>query len=191
MIAASSRVAARFSRDFFIVTVACLVIAGAAAPALAQQRALGLDISAWQGNISQTTWNNIRNVENRQFVFLRSSRGGTTGYDHLRGGYPANNNTAFTLSQRYDDPYFVQNINRATAAGMFAGSYHFGRMDVIASTPNTGGIPNDGTDESSRPVPGCAPATCSPCSISKPAAASAPPASWPSLPSTSPTEFTR
>lgn len=33
--------------------------------ALAQQRALGLDVSAWQGDISQSTWNNIHNVENR------------------------------------------------------------------------------------------------------------------------------
>jgi autotransporter-associated beta strand protein len=132
-------------------TALLLALFSVSGPATAAQpRALGLDISAWQGNISQTTWNNIRNVENRQFVFLRASRGGTTGYDHLRGGYPADNNDAFTLSQRYDDPYFVQNINRATTAGMFAGSYHFGRMDVIASTPNAGGIPNNGTDEANH-----------------------------------------
>src|SRR3954465_2300767 len=105
-----------------------LVIMGATEPAHAQ-RLLGLDISAWQGNISQTTWNNIRLVENRQFVFIRSSRGGTTGEDHRQGGYPASDDTFFNLSQRYDDPYFVQNINRATAAGMFAGSYHFSRPD--------------------------------------------------------------
>lgn len=111
----------------------------------AQTRALGLDISAWQGNISQTTWNNIRNVENRQFVFLRSSRGGTTGYYNQSD--PNNNNGLNTLSQRYDDPYFVQNINRATAAGMYAGSYHFSRPDIIESTLNSGGIANTGADE--------------------------------------------
>ena len=56
------------------------------------QRLLGLDISAWQGNISQTTWNNIKNVENRGFIIFRASRGGTTGYydqsdaDKIQGG---------------------------------------------------------------------------------------------------------
>jgi autotransporter-associated beta strand protein len=150
MTVASSTVGKRVAKFSLTATACAAAFCCTAAPALAQQRALGLDISAWQGNISQTTWNNIRNVENRQFVFLRSSRGGTTGYDHLRGGYPANNNDAFTLSQRYDDPYFVQNINRATTAGIYAGAYHFGRMDIIASTPNTGGIPNNGADEANH-----------------------------------------
>src|SRR5262245_5154358 len=109
------------------------------------QRTLGLDISAWQGNISQTTWNNIHNVENRDFIILRSSRGGTTGYYDQSNS--DNNPPTNTLSQRYDDPYFVQNINRVTAAGMFAGSYHFTRPDIIASTLNADGIPNNGTDE--------------------------------------------
>jgi autotransporter-associated beta strand protein len=112
------------------------------------QCALGLDISAWQGNISQSTWNNIHNVENREFVFLRSSRGGTTGYYNQNNS--DNNPPTNTLSQRYDDPYFVQNINRATTAGMYAGSYHFGRMDIIASTLNSNGIPNNGTDEAAH-----------------------------------------
>ncbi len=123
---------------------------GAAAPAQAQQRALGLDISAWQGNISQTTWNNIRNVENRQFVFLRSSRGGTTGYYNQSNAGNDNPPGQNTLSQRYDDPYFIQNITRATNAGMFAGSYHFGRMDIVAGTLNSNGIPNNGTDEANH-----------------------------------------
>jgi autotransporter-associated beta strand protein len=121
-------------------------------PVLAQSsgnRVLGLDVSAWQGDISQTTWNNIRNVENRQFVFLRASRGGTTGVDQTAGGYPFGS-TSQTLSQRYDDPYFVQNVNRATTAGMFAGSYHFGRPDIISTTANSGGIANTGTDEANH-----------------------------------------
>ncbi len=109
------------------------------------QRVLGLDISAWQGSISQTTWNNLRNAENRQFVILRSSRGGTTGYYNQNDA--SNSQGLNTLSQRYDDPYYVQNINRSTAAGMFAGSYHFSRPDIIESTLNSGGIPNSGADE--------------------------------------------
>ncbi len=108
-------------------------------------RLLGLDISAWQGSISQTTWNNVRTNENRHFIILRSSRGGTTGV--YNQNYPNNNFGTNTLSQRYDDPYYVQNINRVPAAGMYAGSYHFSRPDIIATTTNSGGIPNSGTDE--------------------------------------------
>lgn len=109
------------------------------------QRALGLDISAWQGNISQTTWNNFLNVENRQFVFLRSSRGGTTGFYNQNNA--DNDPPTNTLSQRYDDPYFVQNINRAATAGMYAGSYHFSRPDIVEGTLNSNGIANSGADE--------------------------------------------
>ena len=38
-------------------------------------------------------------------------------------------------------------MNRASAAGIFAGSYHFSRPDVIASTLNANGIANSGADE--------------------------------------------
>lgn len=113
-------------------------------------RVLGLDVSAWQGSISQTTWNNLRTVENRQFSFMRATRGGTTGFDKRAGGYPSSDNDDFSLSQRYDDPYFVQNMNRATAAGMFVGSYHFSRPDVVASTLNSGGIANTAVDEANH-----------------------------------------
>ncbi len=127
-------------------TLAAVLVSSAPLPAFAQiQRVLGLDISAWQGSISQTTWNNLHNVENRQFIILRSSRGGTTGYYDQNDSDNSNGNN--TLSQRYDDPYYIQNINRVVTAGMFAGSYHFSRPDIIASTPNSGGIANSGTDE--------------------------------------------
>ena len=62
-----------------IWAAAAATVLAITSPVLAQSdgnRVLGLDVSAWQGNISQTTWNNIRNVENRRFVFLRASRGG-------------------------------------------------------------------------------------------------------------------
>jgi autotransporter-associated beta strand protein len=125
--------------------VALVALATQAPSASAQDRTLGLDVSAWQGNISQTTWNNLRAVNDRQFVYIRSSRGGTTGFYNQSD--PNNNNNQNTFSQRYDDPYFVQNITRATAAGMLAGAYHFSRPDIVASTPNSGGIANTGTDE--------------------------------------------
>src|SRR5689334_18152036 len=111
-------------RGRWIRAAAAATLMAIARPAHAQSsgnRLLGLDVSAYQGNISQTTWNNLRTVDSRQFVFIRATRGGTTGEDHRQGGYPASDDTFFNLSQRYDDPYFVQNINRATAAGLFAG----------------------------------------------------------------------
>ena len=122
------------------------------------QRVLGIDVSAWQTSITATEWATFKRATNQQvsgvsgdgrdFVFIRSSRGGTTGYYDQSD--PNNENGLNTLSQRYDDPYFVQNITRATAAGLFAGSYHFSRPDVTASTPTSGGIPNSGTDEANH-----------------------------------------
>jgi autotransporter-associated beta strand protein len=125
-------------------------------PPSANDRVTGLDISAWQGNWTTTQWATIHRPTNqtnsngvfgdgRDFVFIRSSRGGTTGYYDQSDS--DNSNNLNTLSQRYDDPYFCQNITRATAAGMLAGPYHFGRMDIISTTKNADGIPNTGTDE--------------------------------------------
>lgn len=140
-----------------VVVLAALLLLAVAAPASAQ-RVLGIDVSAWQGDISTANWATLHRPitqqvssvygDGRDFVFIRSSRGGTTGYYDQSD--PNNNNGNNTLSQRYDDPYFVQNITRATAAGLLAGSYHFSRPDVIASTPNAGGIPNNGTDEANH-----------------------------------------
>ena len=131
------------------------------------QRLLGLDVSAHQAEITVTEWDTLKRPTNQQvggvfgdgrdFVIIRSSRGGTTGYDHRQGGYPSSspdNNNAFTLSERYDDPYFVQNITRATTAGLYAGAYHFARLDVIVGTVNSDGslvtVANTGTDEANH-----------------------------------------
>src|SRR3954469_25999259 len=125
------------------------------------QRVLGLDVSAYQGDITATEWNTFKRPTNQQvggvlgdgrdFVLIRSSRGGTTGEDHRQGAYPSGNNTFFSQSERYDDPYFVQNITRATTAGLFAGAYHFARPDVIVGTVNSDGwtvtVANTGADE--------------------------------------------
>lgn len=119
-------------------------------------------MSAWQGSISAANWATLKRATNEQvggvfgdardFVFIRSSRGGTTGEDRRSGGYPLGDNTFTNLSQRYDDPYFVQNITRAAAAGLLAGSYHFARPDIIETTGNSGGIPNNGTDEANHMI---------------------------------------
>lgn len=141
----------------FPIVAALLVLLGAVSPAAAQ-RLLGIDISAWQGNLSTTNWNTLHNTNDRDFVFIRASRGGTTGFDHNHDGLlttPANCNgvsTTACLSRRYDDPYFGQNITRATNAGLFTGPYHRSRADVIASTPDTGGIANNGTDEANHMI---------------------------------------
>ncbi|TWT38202.1 Lysozyme M1 precursor [Posidoniimonas corsicana] len=111
----------------------------------AQQRSLGLDVSSWQTEISANSWSEIHNTNNRDFVFIRSSRGGTTGFYNQND--PGNNLNRNTQSQRYDDPYFVQNITRATNAGLLAGPYHFARPDIIESTQNSGGVANTGVDE--------------------------------------------
>ena len=99
-------------------------------------RVLGLDVAAWQGDLSAATWNSFFSAGNRKFVFIRSSRGGTTG-----NSAQPNPNGLNTLSMRYDDPYFIQNITRATTAGLMAGPYHFARLDVITNT---------GTDEANH-----------------------------------------
>ena len=142
----------RFSiRRISFLSLAVLAASLTLAPrAHAQQptRALGLDISAWQGNIAQSTWDTFFSAANRKFVFLRSSRGGTTGYYNQSDS--DNSDGLNTLSQRYDDPYFIQNITRATKAGMLSGSYHFNRADIIESTLNSNGIRNTGTDEANH-----------------------------------------
>lgn len=141
------------------LTLAAASAVAMIAPAAAMgQRVTGIDVSAWQGNLSLSNWETIHRPTNQQvngiygdgkdFVFIRSSRGGTTGYYNQSD--PNNLQGQNTLSQRYDDPYFPQNITRATQVGMLAGSYHFGRMDIIASTKNSGGIANTGTDEANH-----------------------------------------
>jgi autotransporter-associated beta strand protein len=116
-----------------------------------QLRVLGIDVSTYQGDLTTANWTTLKTTDSRDFVIVRSSRGGTTGEDHRQGGYPSGNNTQYYFSQRYDDPYYVQNINRATAAGLFAGTYHFARPDVLSTTTGSDGVPagvdNSGTDE--------------------------------------------
>ena len=88
----------------------------------------GLDLSSWQGDISQATWNNIKNVHGKQFGFVRASRGATFGPLVPAGaddGDPYN---------RFDDEFFVNNITRGTAAGLLMGSYHFNRAEIVGNT---------------------------------------------------------
>ncbi|MBA4106627.1 MAG: hypothetical protein C0485_12790 [Pirellula sp.] len=141
-----------------VATIAAVIILSASSTQAQMTRALGLDVSAWQTEITTTEWATLKRPtdqqvggvfgDGRDFVFMRSSRGGTTGFYNQNDS--DNSDGLNTLSQRYDDPYFVQNITRATNAGLFAGSYHFSRPDVVAATQNSGGIANTGTDEANH-----------------------------------------
>jgi autotransporter-associated beta strand protein len=119
-----------------IVVAACTVGMSIGAGQAVAQRTLGLDVSYWQGAIDQSDWNTAYSTGDREFVFVRSSRGGTTGLDQAQGT-PGGGSTA-TGSLRYDDSRFLQNITRATSAGLMTSAYHFARPD------NAG---NTGTDE--------------------------------------------
>jgi autotransporter-associated beta strand protein len=132
-----------FMRSFWVFTSVFVAALAVAALANAQaQRVMGIDISYWNcgtstTGISQANWNTAFNTPDvngytRQFAFIRASRGGTTGVDQP-AGTPGGGTTS-TLSRRYDDPRFMQNITRATAAGMLAGPYHFARPEIAGNT---------------------------------------------------------
>lgn len=113
-------------------------LTGSAAIATAQ-RAIGIDVSYWQSVNSHPTQTSInwatvakpiaQGGGGIQFAFVRASRGGTTGTTTSPGG-----SNSGTLSQRYDDPYFEDNMNDAKAAGILVGSYHFARPDIATNT---------------------------------------------------------
>src|SRR5258706_1184177 len=119
------------------MAAASVGLLSASTPAAAQPlRAVGLDISYWNcgtssGGIGQANFN-AGYSSGRQFVFIRATRGGTTGVDQPQGT-PGGGTTA-TLSHRYDDSRFVQNINYATTAGFVAGSRPFSRPRLARHT---------------------------------------------------------
>lgn len=143
------------------LSAASFAILIAAAPAPAVNRVTGIDVSYWQGDLDQDAWDTIYDVDGKSFAFIRASRGGTTGYYDQSNS--DNNPPTNTLSMHYDDPFFVQNITNATNAGLYAGPYHYGRMDIIESTPWAEGIANNGTDEANHFIQmastGCGPDT--------------------------------
>src|SRR6185369_4274875 len=81
--------AARIGHRAVVTTVAASWALWFTTPANGQ-RLLGIDVSAWQGNLSATNWATLKRPidqqvngvfgDGRDFVFIRSSRGGTTGY---------------------------------------------------------------------------------------------------------------
>ena len=134
------------------MAVVFAALCGMSISAVAQERVLGTDISYWNSAIDQTAWNTAYSTGNRKFAQLRATRGGTTGVDQT-AGFPGGSGIT-NLSRRYDDPRFVQNLKRATTAGLIVGPYHFGRPEIRATTPNsdgtTAGVDNNGTDEANH-----------------------------------------
>lgn len=88
------------------------LLAGAMAgrPAMAQ-RPLGIDVSYWQGDLSQATWNSVY-AAGRTFAFARCTHWHGTGESDAHGD---------------PDPTFANNMTRARAAGILIGAYHFAR----------------------------------------------------------------
>lgn len=156
-------------RISLLCTAVCTTIFtfSATTPAVAQ-RLLGIDIAAWQDNIlavpngnpNASDWQTLHTTNNRQFAIIRSSRGGTTGFDrdndNITGSAAFCSATGSSqtscLANRYDDPYFAQNITRATNEGLFTAPYHRSQAQIIASTTTSGGIANSGTDEANHMI---------------------------------------
>jgi autotransporter-associated beta strand protein len=133
-----------------MAAMASAVLLSSGDEAAAQQRVLGVDISYWNcgtssTGISQANWNTAYNTPNangytRHFAWIRATRGGTTGLSQT-SGTPSPHNSLETLSRRYDDSRFLQNITRATKAGFMAAPYHYGRPSIAGNT---------GTDEANH-----------------------------------------
>src|SRR5688500_16599817 len=86
----------------------------------------GMDLSSWQGNISLSSWQQMK-AAGKEFGFVRASRGATFGPPQpptADDGDPYN---------RFDDEFLVQNITNGTAAGLLMGSYHFNRADIAGN----------------------------------------------------------
>ena len=89
-----------------VLATACLVIPQANATNI-----LGIDVSAYQGNITQTGWNSVHSGLPCVFAFARA----TTGY-----GYS-------------EDGTYPNNMARGKAAGIKMGAYEFSHL--YANTP--------------------------------------------------------
>ncbi|HYO08557.1 MAG TPA: autotransporter-associated beta strand repeat-containing protein [Tepidisphaeraceae bacterium] len=123
------------SRRASAVALAAWAAVAALGPSrTADARVLGLDISAWQGDWSQSQWDTVADPSTglkKGFAFIRSSRGGTTGFYNQNDASNLQRNNV--LGQRYDDPLWETNVLRATSAGLLAGPYHFARGDVFTN----------------------------------------------------------
>src|SRR6478736_2365771 len=70
-------------------------------------RAVGIDVSHYQGDITQSEWNSVFS-SGRTFGWTKATEGSGSGLN---------------------DATFVNNMTRARAAGLYLGAYHFGRPE--------------------------------------------------------------
>ncbi len=73
-------------------------------------RSQGIDVSDYQGNLTQANWNSIR-ADGKDFAWTKATEGGS-----------------------YTASTFVNNMNRGTAAGVYMGAYHYARPDLNSAT---------------------------------------------------------
>ncbi len=101
------------------LVISCALVATAlwTTEALAQ-KPLGIDVSYWQGSISQTGWDSVYSAGKR-FVFVRATHYTTANETYAHGD---------------PDPYFATNMTRAKTAGLYAGAYNFARPSLWSPT---------------------------------------------------------
>jgi len=134
-----------------------------------------------KGSLSQSNWNN-----NSQHRWPPSPTSGLRAA-HDRLLQPERSEQQQRPERCFDAPLrrpdFVQNITNATNAGMFAGPYHFGRMDIFdslhrARMGNTG-TGRSGFTSSKWPARGCGPGYLLPVFDFEAGTRRAHPPSWP------------
>jgi GH25 family lysozyme M1 (1,4-beta-N-acetylmuramidase) len=106
----------RSGRLLGTLVMVALIVAGLSATSALAVRPLGIDVSYWQGNLSQQNWNDVHNLGGRDFVIVRATHYHVPGVESDAHGSP--------------DPYFVNNMIRARNAGMLAGAYSFVRNTI-------------------------------------------------------------
>lgn len=103
----------------FVALLALAVLATTlGAPPAFAQRPVGIDVSYWQGSLTQANWNSVYS-SGRRFAMVRATHWTASGETYAHGD---------------PDPYFVNNMNRAAAAGLYAGAYNFARPSQWSPT---------------------------------------------------------
>lgn len=95
-----------------LLTGAAVLATACIAPQVHATNILGIDVSAYQGNISQTGWDDVHSDLPCVFAFARA----TTGYEYS------------------EDSTYPNNMARGKAAGVLMGAYEFSHL--YANTPS-------------------------------------------------------
>ena len=82
------------------------------------QRPLGIDVSYWDGNLTQANWNSISG-SGKAFAFIRATHWTAAGESYAYGD---------------PDPYLASNMLYARNAGLLVGAYDFARPTQLSPT---------------------------------------------------------